>query len=478
MRIAFVYAGIATIGWNSYNKFGRGLDDYYAIPQGIAYLRALLLQDGRHEADIIDFRMLSGPEEYRQKLIDGKYDVVGISCLTPSRDYAVLAAEIAKELGMTTLAGGVHASALPDDFAGTGFFDCVVVGEGEITLFEILEMIEQGKELPRVYRTVNYVKDLDELPFPATAYLPTYEHAFEANDGLAGVTASRGCPGRCKYCWPNQFVMYGTKSIRWRTPQNIVEEMLYLKNHFPIKLITFYDDTFSWNKKWLREFRDHVRERREHGVDIPPIAVNARANTFDNEVAEILKELGCVGVWFGFESGSPRILKILNKGCTLEQNIRAAKICREAGFDVNANILVGIPGETKEDYLLTYKFLKTIQPNNVRYNVLSPYPGSQFYEELAPQGLIDVQKYQDYDVATPHITGKGVIRSVDYNLVMKWANPFRSLAEATRLRRENKPLLARAFVLAWRLRALPLPDKILLPVVDFLGKMYPYLKRA
>jgi anaerobic magnesium-protoporphyrin IX monomethyl ester cyclase len=478
MRIAFVYTGIATIGWDSYNKAGRGADDYYAIPPGITYLKALLDRDGSHQTDIIDFRMLSDIDQYRGILRDGQYDIVGVSCLTPSAGYGITAGKIAKELGMITLAGGVHASALPNDFADSGHFDCVVVGEGEKTIFEILEMIERGDKLPAIYRTVNHVTNLDELPFPATAYLPTYKDAFDANDGLAGITASRGCPGRCKYCWPNQFVMYGTKTIRLRTPSNVIEEMLYLKRNFPIKLITFYDDTFSWNKKWLRTFRDEVLEARRQGNDLPPISINARANTFDEEVAEILKEVGCMGVWFGFESGSPDILKILNKGCTLEQNLRAAQICRKAGFHVNANMLVGIPGETEKDYVLSYKFLEKIEPKNVRYNILSPYPGSQFYEELAPKGLIDVQDYEDFDVVKTHVTGKGIIRGIDYDLVMKWVRPFRSFMEAGNLRRKNQPLLAKAVILAGKAAFLPIPPKMLVAGFDFLGRIYPRLRKA
>ncbi len=477
MRLALIYAGIGKIGWNSYNLFGRGLDDFYAIPQGLAYLRAVILVDGRHEADLLDFRMLSGPDEFRTKLAEGKYDVAGFSCLTPSRDYAVLGAKIAKELGLITIAGGVHASAMPEDFAGAGCFDCVVVGEGERTIFEILDMIEEGKKLPPVYRTVDYVKNLDELPFPATAFLPTYERAFEANNGLAGITASRGCPGRCKYCWPNQRIMYGSNSIRVRSAESVIAEMRYLRQHFPIKLVTFYDDTFTWNKSWLREFQYKHREAVQDGIDLPPIAVNARANTFDDEVASILKEVHCIGVWFGFESGSPRILKILKKGCTVEQNISAARICREAGFDVNANMLVGIPGETEEDYMLSYRFLDKIRPDNVRYNVLSPYPGSEFYNELAPKGLIDAASFEEYDVATPHITGKGIIRSVDYGLVMKWVKPFRSFMEAANLRKHNRSLLAGAVVLGGKLGTLPLPPRVVTEIYNILARIYSWMKR-
>ncbi len=410
-------------------------------------------------------------------MVEERYDVVGISCLTPSVDYGILAGKVAKELGIITLAGGVHASALPEDFAKTGYFDCVVVGEAEKTIFEILEMIEQGRELPSIYKTVNHVNDLDELPFPATAYLPTYEHAFEANDNLAGITASRGCPGRCKYCWPNQFVMYGTRSIRLRSPKNVVEEMLYLKHNFSIKLIGFYDDTFSWNKKWLKAFRDEVLETRKRGEDIPPISVNARANTFDDEVADILKELDCIGVWFGFESGSPNILKILNKGCTVEQNLQAALTCRKAGFHVNANMLVGIPAETEEDYVLSYRFLEKIRPRNVRYNILSPYPGSEFFEELSGAGLIEADKYEDFDVVRTHVTGKGIIKGVDYDLVMKWVRPFRSFMEAANLRENKQPFLAKAVVLAGKLAFLPLPPRAITACFDYLGKMYPKVKK-
>jgi len=480
MKIAFVYTNIATIGWNSFNKFGPQNDDCFVIPPGITYLKALLDEDGRHESDIIDFRMLSGPDEYRQRLSEGNYDIVGISSLSPGRDFAVLAARIAKEQGPITLAGGVHASALPEDFVSTGYFDCVVVGEAERTLFEILALMERGEKLPPIYRTSNYVKDLNELPFPSRAYLPTYAHAFDINGRMAGITGTRGCPGRCKYCWPNQRIMYGSTYIRRRTPENIVQEITYLQATFAVKFIAFYDDTFSWNKPWLREFRDYIKDMRDNGVHLPPIGVNARANTFDEEVAEILKEIDCIGVWFGFESGSPKILKLIQKGCTLEQNVRAAKICREAGFDVNANMLVGIPGETEEDYILSYKFLETIQPDNVRYNILTPYPGSTFYEELAPKGLIEMNDYEDLEVNRPYHAGKGVIKSVDYELVMRWVEPFRSFQERAQLKRRLRLLQDwRGVPFPWLFAFLeknvdssPLAFKAISRVFHFLAKIY------
>ena len=280
MKIAFVYTNIATIGWHSFNNFGPENDDCFVIPPGITYLKALLDEDGRHESDIIDFRMLSGPDDFRRRLSEGNYEIVGISTLSPGRDFALLAARMAKDLDLITLAGGVHASALPEDFADTGYFDCVVVGEAERTLFDVLDIIERGEKLPPIYRTTKYVEDLNELPFPSKAYLPTYAGAFDINGRMAGITGTRGCPGRCKYCWPNQRIMYGSPHIRRRTPENIVQEIRYLQDTFEIKFIAFYDDTFSWNKPWLRKFRDYIRDVSRNCVHLPPIGVNARAELF------------------------------------------------------------------------------------------------------------------------------------------------------------------------------------------------------
>ncbi|MCX6356112.1 MAG: radical SAM protein [Candidatus Aureabacteria bacterium] len=438
MKITLVYAGVARVGWDSFNKFGVGDDDCWAIPTGLMYLKAVLQQQGKYDVDMIDLRMLSGEEELREKLRRGGSDVVGVSFLTPSRDFGVLVGRIAKEMGKTTLVGGVHASALPEDLASTGYFDAVVVGEGENAILEIMGLIEKGEKLPTIYHTDNFIEDLDQLPFPATAYPPIYDtHAFDENGRMAGIVGSRGCPGRCKYCWPSQFIMYGTKKIRLRSPENVVAEMMFFKHNYDIRRIIFYDDTFTWNKAWLRKFRDYVIGSH---IPIPSLAVNARANCFDEEIAGLLKEIGCIGLWFGFESGSPRILQILKKQCTLEQNIKAAKICKEYGFDLNANMLVGIPSETEEDYILSYKFLEQIEPLNVRYNVLSPYPGSTFYEELAPMGLIEYSSFEDFDMGVTYKKGKGIIKNVDYELVKKWIKPFRSFMVEAHLQRRVQEL--------------------------------------
>lgn len=433
MKITLVYAGLARIGWNSFNTTGAWGDDCWTIPAGLMYIKNALLRDGRHEVEIIDLRQLHGEEELRDKLRHGGSDVVGVSFLTPSRDYGVLTAKIAKELGKITLAGGVHASAVPDDLVHAGYFDSVVVGEGENAVLEILDLIEKKAPLPPIYRARNFVTNLDDLAFPALAYAPTYDaSAFAKNGHMAGILGSRGCPGRCKYCWPNQTIMYGTNKIRLRSPENIVAEMMHLKDNYAIQLIAFYDDTFTWNREWLRQFHAYVRRQR---IPIPALAISARANYFDAEIAGLLKDLGCIGVWFGFESGSPRMLQLLNKQCTVEQNIAAAQVCKAAGFDLNANILVGVPGETEADYILTYKFLEQIEPFNVRFNVLSPFPGSAFYEEYSRQGLIAYDTFEDFEVGRIFRTGKGIIKNVDYELVLKWQKPYASFAEKAHLQR-------------------------------------------
>ena len=128
--------------------------------------------------------------------------------------------------------------------------------------------------------------------------------------------------------------------------------------------------------------------------------------------------------------------------------------------------------------MLTYKFLEKIEPRNVRYNVLSPYPGSAFYEELAPKGLIDAKDYEDFDVVRTPVTGKGIIKGVDYNLVMKWRKPFTSFKEASLLVENNHPVLAKAVVSAGKAAFLPLPSKILATGFDFFGEIYLKLKKS
>ena len=448
MKITLVYAGIARVGWNSFNKLSPEDNDSITIPSGLLYLKAVLQHSQQCEVELIDLRMMSGYDEYKERLYASGSGAVGISFLTPSRNFGVHAARIAKELGKITIAGGVHASALPHDLASTGVFDCVVAGEGENAILEIIELIKNRLPLPDIFRARNYVQDLDSLPFPSSAFLPTYDKsAFDLNGRMSGIVASRGCPGRCKYCWPNQNIMYGGASIRMRSPANVVEEMRYLYRNFDIRYINFYDDTFTWNKKWLKSLRDCVAAR---AGKTPPISVNAMARSFDEEVASLLEDMKCTSVWFGFESGSDRILKMLNKGCSVADNVRAARICREHGFDLNVNILVGIPGESEEDYLLTYDFLEAIEPLHVSYNILTPYPGSAFYNELTESGLLDYQEWEDFDVATPHIKGTGVIKNVDYSLVRKWVKPFRAFMAQGILRKNNLALEREVYVLRER----------------------------
>jgi radical SAM superfamily enzyme YgiQ (UPF0313 family) len=120
----------------------------------------------------------------------------------------------------------------------------------------------------------------------------------------------------------------------------------------------------------------------------------------DDDLARILAEAGCVGVWFGFESGSPKVLSYYNKKISPEDSIAAARVCRAHGLIVGANLMVGAPEETLEDLEMTYHMFKTIDPELSWVSLTSPYPGTELWRDCTERGLMVVKSYAEYDRAT------------------------------------------------------------------------------
>jgi radical SAM superfamily enzyme YgiQ (UPF0313 family) len=206
--------------------------------------------------------------------------------------------------------------------------------------------------------------------------------------------------------------MFG-KKMRFRSANNIFAEVEWYAKKFGIKTIHTYDDTFPANKKLLFAFCERMARS---GLDVD-WTINARANSFTEDVARALSEGGCKMVSFGFESSSQWILDYIRKGTTVEQNYRAARLCNKYGMRMLANILVGIPGESDKDYERNYRFVREIKPDQIFVNTLMPTPGTQIHESLKKEGLLkEVSCFEDYAVSPWH----GLVKGIDYDRVRKW----------------------------------------------------------
>ncbi|MBW2975058.1 B12-binding domain-containing radical SAM protein [Candidatus Woesearchaeota archaeon] len=371
----------------------------YTPPLGFAYLAAVLREDG-YDVRIVD--SLVEDYDYRAlskviKRLDA--DVYGLACWTDSRFETFKTASLIKKVcpDSLVLVGGCHAQFTDVDLlTNIKDIDIVVRGEGELTLLELAKRIVDNKGFEDVlgitYRDkkggikVNpprpIIQDLNKLPLPARDLLPMnkYNPSLEAtyDKKVTSVMFSRGCPMKCIFCSNNK-ISHGTYRIR--DPSKCVDELKMLKEKYHFKAFDIWDDTFNINKKWLKEIcRGIIKER----LDIKWYA-RARLNFVDNESIEIMKRAGCNALCFGIESGSPRILKVIKKGITVEMVKTGIKKCLEKGIAVKTGFIFNHPEETLKDVKMTMDLMFYLRKLAAGYNqklkttpgMLRIYPGTE-----------------------------------------------------------------------------------------------------
>jgi radical SAM superfamily enzyme YgiQ (UPF0313 family) len=365
----------------------------HTLSLGLGYIAAVLRKEGNHEVYWYDPEPLRATEDdIREYLKEKSPDLVGISSATPNFKGAVQMAKIAKEVtSAKVVIGGVHASALPElTLKENPQFDIVVIGEGELTMLELCEALEKGGKLEDVagllfrkngqfHRTPlrPLITDLDSLPFPArdlvdlNLYRPQV-HLYRGRKSATMIT-SRGCPAKCTFCATQ--VTMGNK-FRTHSAKYVVNEIEHLVKNYGIEDIIIVDDTFTINKKRVKEICELIIEK---GIKIGWFCF-VRANDASYELFELMKRAGCFSMFFGVESGDETVLKNIKKGATIAQAKNALKISNELGFKTMAGFMFGNPGDTKETIEKTIKLALELNPIIGSFNIMTPFPGTEEYD--------------------------------------------------------------------------------------------------
>jgi radical SAM superfamily enzyme YgiQ (UPF0313 family) len=278
------------------------------------------------------------------------------------------------------IVGGPHASIAPESIPE--YVDHIAIGEGEDAIDRIVngnckERILQGKK----------IKDLDTLPRPAWeefVYQP-YDWSHELLDAYPVYTmnTSRGCPYNCIFC---SVKAIWERTYRYQSPERIVDDIEFMVKHYGARGIYFREDHFLLNKKRITAFCELLLKKN---IKIE-WACETRADLLgDLEYQKLVKAAGCRAYYIGVESGSPRMLEIMQKGVTREQLIKAFEIAHKLGIKTYASMLVGIPGETENDLKQTDEMLEIIKPDKVGFNVYTGIPGSKLYDYVLKEGLYE-----------------------------------------------------------------------------------------
>lgn len=406
-NVILVNVGVGRIGFNS---FGKGADESW-VNHGIASLGAYLKMKSC-EFSYLDLRKLKNWDHFIREISGRRPEVVGISATTVDYDVAYQAAkQIKSALPFTkTVLGGIHATVSPDECVEDGAFDHVVMGEGEITFYEIIK----GEIRRKVIKGI-LMEDLDKIPFIDRKIFGKDEHPIFPKlfpKPFATFISSRGCPYGCSFCQPAERKVFGRR-MRNRSPENLIQEIELCTKDMGIRSYLIHDDCMLWDREWTENFLSILIK---NNIRIP-FSLQSRADLIckNHDLIKSLTKVGLTMILIGFESGSQRILNFLRKGTTIEQNLKAAQICKNNNIAIWANYMFGIPGEKKTDVEKTVRMIRKIKPTVCSPSFFTPYPGSYLHAYCEERDLSLIKHYRDFG-RSPE--GKK-IKGVDYEYLRR-----------------------------------------------------------
>jgi len=383
-------------------------------PLGLMYIGTVLKKQG-YSVKIIGLPNPCSKKYILKETSDFSPLFIGISITTPQADYAQTIARIIKENFPKSIivAGGPHPTILPFETLREGNIDLCVLGEGELTILELADVLARPGDLRNV-RGIAYlkdghlvfteqrefIKDLDSLPFVDRELLPKsviYGRAgYPLGNPCMLLITGRGCLFRCSFCQPTVKRMFGEK-MRRRSVENVLAEISQLKERYGIKGLWINDDTFCVDRNWVKKFCSSLIERR---IDVMWYA-NGRFNFFDEEILTLMRNSGCCGLVMTPEVGSQRVRnEILNKDVTDEAIISAYQICKKVGIPFQANIMFASPTETGDELNASFSLIKKIQPHFMNLSYTTALPGTHLYDRYLSKikDSIYYQSFSDFDI--------------------------------------------------------------------------------
>ena len=374
------------------------------MPIGLAYIAGVLEHNG-NEVQVLDLLVSKySKEKIQSKIEEYQPDIIGVTCVTMNYPVASDILKSCKSVNkdIITVIGGPHVTFAPaETLTEAPWIDIVVRREGELTMLDIVG----GKKLDDIdgiaYRDRDdgirltgersLIQNLDELPLPAKHLFPISR--YHALDVHASIITGRGCPFDCIFCVGSKM---GGRRVRYRNPNLVVDEVEQaLASGF--NEVNFEDDLLTLNHKHLYAICNEIIAR---GLKFNWSAFS-RADTVNPEILRKMKESGCTWVLYGVESGNQQILDTIKKKITLQKIKDAVVMAKEAGIDILASFIIGLPGETVETMQQSMQFARELR-TSYGFNVLSPFPGTEVREKAKEYGIeILTNDWLRYDGNSP-----------------------------------------------------------------------------
>lgn len=379
-------------------------DSYiHEFPMGAAYIASALRNAG-HEIVIYNQDQYHYPESHlTDYLTKNRFDVVGVGVIAGYYQYQKLL-KISEAINRVPnrplyILGGHGPSPEPEYFLKKTGADVIVIGEGDITVVNLMDALEHKRSLSSV-KGIAYldggrlvqtgrqelIHDLDSLPYPAWDLFPMDYYALirrphaKKNDRIFPVLSSRGCPFHCNFCYRMD------EGYRTRSPESVVEEIQTLKRDYGITYITFDDELVMGSPKRTATLCEAFIKA---DLNVRWFC-GGRLNYARPKILKMMKRAGCVFIGYGIESMDDNTLKVMDKKLTTAQITEGIEATLAAGISPGFNIIFGNIGETPEilqkgvEFLLKYddhSQLRTIRP-------VTPYPGSPLYYYAIDKGLL------------------------------------------------------------------------------------------
>lgn len=422
-------------------------------PLGIAYIAAMLerhgyivkildaLAEGWRNERIKDGILKVGldDQDIKDALNDFRPDVVGISALFSSQALqAFNVAKLVKEYDkrIIVLMGGSHPTSQPEHTLANDNIDYIICGEGELAILKFLERVKDKKDISSVpglaYRNsgnirknpAEYIKDLNNLPFPARHLLPMQKY-FDAAKKVkasrsistygkrwATIFTSRGCPFKCIFCTISQTM---GKNWRSRSPENVFSEIELLVKKYKIQHLDIEDDNLTLNKERAKAIFDLIIKS---GLCFEWSTPNAiRADTVDEELIIKMKQSGCNRTIVAPESGVQRIVdEVIKKKIDLNKVEQVVRWCKKHKLLVESFFVIGFPGETKDDIRNTIEYakkLKQIGSDDCAFYIATPFYGTELYHIAESKNYL-APTYDRNNLNT--LSGEPAIQTKDFTI--------------------------------------------------------------
>jgi anaerobic magnesium-protoporphyrin IX monomethyl ester cyclase len=390
------------LGQSYYLRFDSKL--YQAMqpypPLGTLYAASVLRAQGYGVA-LFDAMLSEGPHEWEAQLaaqrpryavlFEDNFNYLSKMSLLRMREAAFAMIAAAKARGCVAIVCGADMTDHPDLYLTVGA-DYVVIGEGDQTLLELVQTLDKAGDVSKVNGVVYMaegaiqrtaaravIRELDALPFPAWDLVDRarYQEVWRKTHGYysMNLVTTRGCPFHCNWCakpiWGQRYNV--------RSPQNVVDEMAWLKREFGPDHIWFMDDIMGINDRWIEQFADELARQR---LRIPFKSLNRADLLLRGNTIPALAAAGAQIVWIGAESGSQKILDAMDKGTQVEQIYQAARSLHQNGVKVAFFLQFGYTGETREDIESTLQMVRDLLPDDIGISVSYPLPGTKFYQQV------------------------------------------------------------------------------------------------